>query len=331
MPRRRQRASRLGLFSVVAFVGLLMAGSLWLDQQGVLITATVATKRERVHVRYKPMGEWDRYHEVTAAFALPGGGSSTATVRVSADRYASLRAGDSIEMRYLPQLPLLARTSDRSTASVMRDMATAFASIPLVGWVAAGVLSLWTASRLGVVPVLAVGATWATAAWLLLFTLPSRDGPRPAEAMADVQRITLVNRAPRRTRHPGRGRFRMNRRLDIPYQVVELHVPNVNGDTVLAVDAVDSSSVNGLVHGARLPVRFDPVAPRDAQLAGGTRRFAEANRFHFFVPIFGFVVLGTLAAVGYTVRRSTQTTARSQRLTPGAGPMIPMKEAHDVR
>lgn len=330
MRRRRRRASRPGLISVAAFVGLLAGGSLWLDQQGVLVTASVATKHERVHVRYQPMGEWDRYHEVTATFDVPGGGSSTATVRVSADRYATLRAGDSIEVRYLPQFPLLARTSDRSTAGVVRDSAAAFVGIPIVGWIVVGVLSLWIASLLGVIPVLAVGAAWAAAAWLLFFTLPSRDRPRPAEVMADVQRVTLVNRAPRRTRHPGRGIFRMDRRLDIPYQVAELRLPNASGGTVLAVDAVDSGSVHGLVQGARLPVRLDPVAPRDAQLVGGTRRFAEANRFHFFVPQFGFGVLGTLAAVGYAVRRSKRT-ARPPHLTHGGGQMIPMKEAHDVR
>src|SRR5687767_11012729 len=133
MPRRRQRASRYELVLVAAFVGLLMGGSLWLDQQGVLVTASVAAKRERVEVRFQPMGEWDRYHEVTTAFGLPNGGRSMATVRVSADRYATLRAGDSIEVRYLPQFPLLARTSDRSTASVVREIAAAFAATPVVG------------------------------------------------------------------------------------------------------------------------------------------------------------------------------------------------------
>lgn len=323
MPRRRQRASRVGLFSVAALVALLTGGSLWLDQRGELVTANVAGKRERIIVRYQPMGEWDRYFEVTAAFDRPNGESHVATVRVPAERYASLRAGDSIEVRYLPQFPLLARTSDRSTAGAVRDIAAGFVRIPLVAWVAAGVLSLWIASRLGVVPVFAVGAAWATAAWLLFFTPPSRERPRPAETMAEVQRITLVNRAPSRTRNRRPGRFRFDRRLDLPYQVVELHVPNESGDTVLAVDAVDSGSVKGLVHNARLPVRLDPDAPRDARLAGGTRRFTEVNRYHFVGPVFGFVILGTLAASGSAWRRSRRTIGHPQRMTHRGGQMIP--------
>ena len=62
--------------------------------------------------------------------------------------------------------------------------------------------------------------------------------------------------------------------------MVELGIPvGVGRDTVIAVDAVDSGSMAGLAYGARLPVRLEPALPREAQLVGGTRRFAEANRY----------------------------------------------------
>ena len=139
-----------------------------------------------------------------------------------------------------------------------------------------------------------------------------------------MQRITLVNRAPARARYRRRRAFQFDRRLEIPYEVVELQVPSPRGgDTVLAVDAVDSGSVKGLAHGARVPVRLDPVAPHDARLAGGTRRFAEANRYHFVGPVFGFVILGTLAASGYAWRRSRDTIGHPQRMTHSGGQMIP--------
>src|SRR5918992_2236111 len=116
MPRRRRRVSRLELFYATVIAGLLVGGSLWLDRKGVPVTARVAAKQERIVVGHEPSGEWDRYYEVAAAFELPGGGSSQATVGVPQERYDALRAGDPIELRYLPQFPLLARTSDRSTA-----------------------------------------------------------------------------------------------------------------------------------------------------------------------------------------------------------------------
>jgi hypothetical protein len=81
---------------------------------------------------------------------------------------------------------------------------------------------------------------------------------------------------------------------------------------VLAVDAVDSGSVAALAHGVVLPVRLDPARPREAQLAGGTRRFVVANRYHFLLPVIGSGILGTLAALTYRWRRrKRQATASS--------------------
>jgi hypothetical protein len=59
-------------------------------------------------------------------------------------------------------------------------------------------------------------------------------------------------------------------------------------------------------------VRLDPSAPREAQLAAGTRRFAEANRYHFRIPVIGLAVLGTLAGISYRWRRKPQLTTRME-------------------
>jgi hypothetical protein len=314
MPRRRRRVGRLELFYVTVLIGLLVGGSLWLDRNGVPVTGRVTAKQERILVGHEPSGDWDRYHEVGAAFEAPGSGPSQATVRVSPERYETLRIGDPIELRYLPQFPLLARTTDRSTASVARELAWGLVGIPILLWLAGGFLALWIAARMGTIPVLAAGVTWLAAAYPLLFSPPSREGSRPAEALAEVRGLTLVNKSPSRLSRTRRHTSRFNRRLEVPYHVVELAVPVPGGrDTVLAVDAVDSGSVRGLAHGALLPVRLDPAAPREAQLAGGTRRFVEANRYHFLVPVVGCGILGTLAALLYRGRR------RKREATAGAG------------
>jgi hypothetical protein len=180
-------------------------------------------------------------------------------------------------------------------------------------WAVGGFLALWIAARMGTIPVLATGAAWVAAAYPLLFSPPSREGPRPARATAQVGGVTLVDKSPGRayrSTHSRTGGF--NRRLDVPYQVVELAVPvRDSGDTALAVDAVDSGSVMGLAHGTRLPVRVDPAAPRDAQLVGGTRRFAAANRYHFFVPVLGCAMLGALMGLAYDWRRRTRRATAS--------------------
>jgi hypothetical protein len=305
MRRRRRRASRLELFYAAVIAALMVGVSVWLDRSGPVVTAQVAGKRERIVVGYEPMGEWDRYPEALAAFERPDGGRWEAVVRVPGPRYDTLRAGDAIEIRYLPQLPFLARTSDRSTVTALAEFGSALVTIPILAWVACGVVALWIAARIGTMPVVGVSAAWAVAAWTMLFTLPARDGPRTAEAMAEVRAITLVDRSPEHVRQTRAHTGRFDNRLAVPYQVVQLALwAGTIGDTVIAVDAVDSGSVKGLAHGARLPVRLDPAAPREAQLAGGTRDFARANRFHFLIPVLGCVILGALAGLTYRWRGS---------------------------
>jgi hypothetical protein len=306
--RRRRPASRLELFYAAVIAALMVGGSVWLDRSGTLLTAEVVEKRERIVVGFEPMGEWDRYHEVLAGFERPDGGRWEAIVRVPGTRYDTLRAGDSVEIRYLPQFPFLARTSDRATVTALAEFGSALVTIPILAWVTCGVVALWIAARLGTIPVVGVSAAWAVAAWTMLFTLPGRGGPRPAEATAEVRAITLVDRSPEHVRQTRTHTGRFDNRLAMPYQVVQLALWAVAiGDTAIAVDAVDSGSVKGLVNGARLPVRLDPAAPREAQLAGGTRDFARANRFHFLIPVLGCVILGALAGGAYGWRRSKRT------------------------
>jgi hypothetical protein len=324
MRRRRRRASRLQLFYATIIAAVMVGGSLWLDRSGTLITAEIAGKRERIVVGYEPMGEWDRYHEVVAAFERPEGGRWEAFVRVPGARYDSLRAGDAIEIRYLPQFPALARTSDRSTVTALAEFGSRLAAIPILAWLAIGIPALWIAARIGTVLVVGVSAAWAVAAWAMLFTLPSRDGARPVETVAEVRAITLVDRSPEHVTQTRTHTGRFNNRLDVPYQVVQLALAGaVIGDTVLAVDAVDSGSVKGLAHGARLPVRLDPADPREAQLAGGTRTFASANRFHFLIPVLGCVILGALAALTYRWRSSRRTSNNAQHAMHTSRQMIP--------
>ena len=324
MRRRRRRASRLELFYAAVIAALMVGGSAWLDRSGTLITAEVAGKRERIVVGYEPMGEWDRYYEVTAAFDRPDGGRWQASVRVPGERYDATRAGDSIEIRYLPQFPFLARTSDRSTVTALAEFGSALAAIPILAWLVVGIAGVWIAARIGTIPVVAVSAAWAVAAWTMLFTLPSRTGYRPMEVVAEVRAITLVNRSPEHVVQTRAHAGRFNNYLDVPYQVVQLAVPVRGGlDTVLAVDAVDSGSVQGLAHGARLSVELDPAAPRDAQLAGATRRFVEANRYHFLIPVLGCVVLGALGGLTYRWRRSRRTMERWHHEPSGDRQMIP--------
>ena len=307
MRRRYRRASPLDLVYLVLGFGLLVGGSLWLDRRGAVVTARIEGKHERVRVGVDPTGAWDRYYDAATALRLPDCTTAQARVSVPRERYDALQPGDSIAVRYLPELPFLARTADRTTASIAWEFARRVAEVPILVWVIGGIVGLWTAARIGAPVVLATGVAWTAAAFPLLFAPKAQAEPSGEPAMARVTNVTAITKSPSYNsghRHSSWSRTSTYRRLAIPYQVIELALPRPGGrDTVLAVDAVDSGSVAGLAFGAVLPVRVDPLVPREAKLVGGTRHFVQRNRYHFLIPAVGCGILGTLAGLGYRHRR----------------------------
>jgi len=314
VPRRRRR-SRLSLLYALVIGGLLVGSSVWLDYRGERVVAPVTAKRERITVVHEPQGSWDRWYEVGVGVAGSAGDPWVANVGVPRERYESLRVGDSIEVRYLPALPLFARTSDRSTATVAWEAAKRILGVPLLLWAAGGAAALWIAARVGTVAVLAGGVAWIAAGVAFLCRAPVPSAPSGAESPARVTAVTLVSKAPARGRSRTRSRVaRSIRRLAVPYQVVQLQlVPRGRPDPVLVVDAVDSGSVRGLAVGAELPVRYDPAAPREARLAVGTRSFVERNRYHYLPIVLGLPLLGLLGGLAFRWDRRRRTRQPATR------------------
>jgi hypothetical protein len=311
---RRRRVSKLGVFYGLVSGGLLVGGSLWLDQRGVKVLAPVQAKTERVTLRRDPQGTWYRWYEVGVGVGNAGSIPWTSLVEVPEQRYDALRIGDSVEVRYLPQLPLFARASDRSTATVVREAMQRVGLAPLLLWVIGGLVGMWIAARIGTVAVVAGGLAWMAAGFPVLLEAPRPPAPGSATTTATVQAVTLITKSPERraSRRRRISRSDWGRRLAIPYQVVYLRLAAPgSADTVLALDAVDSGSVAALSVGAVLPVRYEPGTPRNARLADGTRRFIERNRYHFLPGIVGIPVLAMLAGIGFRRRR-----LRSERRAP---------------
>jgi hypothetical protein len=303
--RRRRRSSPLGLFFALVLTGLLVGGSVWLDRRGESVLAPVQSKSERVTLMHDPQGGWYRWYELGVGVGNSGAGPWIATIEVPEERYDSIRIGDSVAVRYLPQLPLFARASDRSTAMVAREAVQRVGIIPLLLWITCGVAGLWIAARIGTPVILAGGLAWIAAGFPVLLRAPVPAIPAASEGKARAEVVTLVTKSPERR---SRGRRRVvrsdsMRRLAVPYQVVQLRLALPGrGDSVLAVDAVDSGSVPGLAVGAELPVRYDPKAPRNATLLQGTRAFVERNRYHYLPGVIGIPLIGMLAALGFRRR-----------------------------
>jgi hypothetical protein len=305
MPRRR-RVSRLSLFYGIVILAILVGSSLWLDSRGVPTSASVTGKSEEITVTRDPQGGWYRYFRVGAAFDAAGG-ATIATLTVDRERYDRLRLGDSVEIRYLPALPLIARTPDRSTATVAAEAAQHLLGSRLLWWIGGGGLAMVVAARLGMLPILMTGLLWMAAGHLLLLHSPPVPMAAGLETTARVKGITLVAKSP--SRGTGRRRSRAVssesvRRLAVPYQVLQLLVP-VQGrpDSVLAVDAVDSGSVAGLAFGAVLRVRHPEGDPRAALVTEAKRTFVVRNRYHYLPIVVGLPLIGMLAAWGFRDRR----------------------------
>lgn len=336
MPRRRRRVSRLSLFYFVVTLGILVGGSLWLDRRGETATAVVKSKHEEILVHRVPRGGWDRYYRVGVEFGARDGQLGMATVTVPQARYDALRAGDSLPVRYLPFFPLLARAADRSTGQVFGDLAGRVGAdpwlLPFLLWLVGGVIALWIASRVATVAIVLAGLAWMALAFPIQFPASHPLPPVTTETTARVTAVTLITKAPARTRSRTRSRVGRSssesvRRLAMPYEVVQLQfAPSGGPDSVIAVDAVDSASVAGLTAGAIVPIAYDPRSPREARMTLGTRTYRDRNRYHFLVPMLGVGLLGMLGAWGWRVgrrRRRSSAAAGSAGTLPAAPARTP--------
>jgi hypothetical protein len=303
---RRRRSSRLSLFYAILVTGILVGGSLWMDRRGQLVMATVTGKTEEIAVRHEPQGGWSHHYRVGAAFD-EAGAPTIATVTVDRGRFDSLRLGDSVAIRYLPALPLYARAADRSTTTVATDMVRQLLSSDLIAWAVLGLIAMVISAWIGMLPVIVTGLLWLVTGYAWLLRSPTTPAPVGTEATARVLHVTLVTKSPaRRTGRYRRRAMRSDtfRRLDQPYQVVELQLPlQGRPDSILAVDAVDSGSVAGLAIGTVLAVRYPPGDARGARLTAGTRTFLERNRYHCLPIAVGLPLLGMAGAYGFRRRR----------------------------
>jgi uncharacterized protein DUF3592 len=311
MPRRRRRTSPLSVVYFVVITGLLVGSSVWLDQRGETALATVKSKHEEITIQQEPRGGWDRWYRVGVEFPTRDDNLGMATLNLPRERYDALGIGDTVSVHYFPSFPLLARAADRTTLQAAGDAGGRLLSspgvMPSVAWFLAGAVALWIASWIATPVIVVTGLAWMGAGLMLLFPRISPISLGTATATARVTAVNLIAKAPARTTSRHRASRTLGdqaRRLAMPYQVVQLRFPNPgHPDSTLVVDAVDSGSVARLEVGMELSVRYDPQAPRDAQVAGGTRTYLDRNRYHFRTPVIGMALLGILAAWGARSRR----------------------------
>jgi hypothetical protein len=256
---------------LVLVFGIPVGGSIWLDTAGHLQDGVIARKQERIWV--SDDGDWSRRYEL--ALAPAPGHSLGATVTVGAREYEAAHQGDHVRIRSLECCPIFARLADRTTASWVRETGWQLVvGLRWILWAVLGVAALVGAYRIGRPAVVLAGAGWLAAAWVLpgAYAPVATPSGNWQPSHARVVDLHLIDELLDSRHSDGLSLLR-------PYYVVELgFVPAGARDTVVAVDAVDSGSVAGLVHGATLPIRYDPGGPRTAVLAAGRRSYPAGNR-----------------------------------------------------
>ncbi len=283
------------LAQVLTPVALFYLGSLYLDAAGLVATAQVESKDERISFHTSGAAGWNRSYWATVRFTTEEG-PTQALLWLDEASFDALRPGTALDVRFVSWFPHIARRADESTRSL----------VPWRWVVRAGVagglgLALWLLvlrRRSPFIKGVAIfGAIGAAVLWLVLPEpwLPDLEAP-VLTAQAEVVRTQTVTRS-----------FLDGRRSHVeapqPWEMVELRfVPEGRDQPVSAIDGVDVGSMPGIAVGARLPVRYNPENPRDARLSGTrTYRWREWLQLVWLagtlvVVVGGFILLGRLAS-----------------------------------
>ncbi|MCC6629982.1 MAG: hypothetical protein IT340_21605 [Chloroflexi bacterium] len=255
-----------GVMGALFPFAVLIAGSLYLDQAGVVVPAQVQSKEERISSARgrAPDNWWTRQLTLTVAFTTVDGRPTTTQLFTDEEGFDALRPGAAVQVRYLPELRVIARPADQSTLSLVP-----WSWLPTIGLALASIALIWLMIRRRApkpLTAIAVGVgIFGLLTWLFPPWEPEPTGPLQT-ATAEVRNVRSI------TRSVFSGRTRWD--APQPWELVELtFVPAGRDQPVVAVDGVDRGSVAGLTAGARLSVTYPAAAPRSARLVGAARTY----------------------------------------------------------
>lgn len=299
-----------GLATLATPIALVLAVSVYLDQAGQVGAGQIVAKDERIGVsttwtRGTP-GWWWRHLWATVVFTT-NDGPITTLLLVDEERFDGLRPGASVQLRYLPQAPFIARLADQSTLSLvpwpwLLRAGLIFGSLFVI-WLLFQRRAPWSITGPAIAAAILVN---------LLQTYPPFWEAEPTgplqTALAEVRATHSITIA----LLPQRGSSDASQ----PWEIVELtFVPQGLDQPVVAIDGVDAGSVPGLAVGARLPVRYSAETPRAARLVQAARSYRWREWQDLIettlvaaIVIGGFLAFGRLAS--WTWRRLLTSTNR---------------------
>lgn len=315
--RLRHAALLLGLAAAV--VGVLVA-----DASCQVADGVVVDKREGVEALIDPY--WRPIREIVVRFApdrdraiaipwQPERWSAGVTVPLptSLEAYDRLRPGASVQVRYFPPLPDIARFADQSLMSVvfgplweaLRESGILL-DVLLLAWLILATRYRWWPGFLTRDPrKLALLLVHLMMLQLLPLSLlgtadlvPAPTGPAAA-TMATLQEVQLI----RSVGHTRYGSTQRSLAVDLPRpfaRVLLRFVPATDDQPVVAVDDVTPESVAALEVGDEVAITYLVADPRIGWLEHADRSHRLENRLavHALVtiPFAVLLILGQLVA-----------------------------------
>ncbi len=291
------------IFMLFLLIGPLLGLSLYLDANGVLAPGTVIDKREYISYGRYQAGSWSRRIDLTVRYqASDRRVPDMTSFHVEPATFDQLALGSPVTVRYPPNKYLrdllffpTARLSNESTRTLMQSLVPPWAALTAPFALGAVLLAaLWRALRGR-----GRGPGWILLLYLLGGTTYLTVYHSSPHMTGSTHMTTATVSALRPVRYIyGQSNNRNNVRLAQPYDLVELKfAPVGQAYTVLAVDAVDTGSVPGLLVGSNVPIIYSAADPRTAQLNAGLRTHTTKNALGFFGTALVLMLLSFLSYV----------------------------------
>jgi hypothetical protein len=323
----------LGRAVPLAFLALLVFGiPLALHRAGIDVPARVVDRIESVRVHSD--GDWSHHYSLTVRYAAEnaeladetsrqfGTDSLTVTVLATRELYDRTAPGMLLDIRYVSWRPSLAKPSELSYLALALEyfgdssVRIALALVSLFGLLAA--LTSWRPKHerlrgprhawIAACCVGLIGVVLWTSVLSPLFAPPLELEPT---AVAEARVVSVVAIT-------SKGKDEAYRVLSHPFDVVEVeYVPAGWSQPVRGVDAVDATSVSGLVSGERVRVRYASETPRRVYIEGAARGHVRGNAadegrtWLLWLGLAG--VVAVITGLGYRRRRDPATARRGPR------------------
>lgn len=293
------------LVTGLPLVGVVVGGSLYLDQVGVVRPAQVVTKTETI--RFREEGDWWHDYAVQVTYTTPDGTAPSARFSTTAAVFDALQEGDSTAVRTISVNGWfdLARLADQST----------WTWIPW-RWVGIGgavFLLLWVGwqflqNKTGCALLVAVALVIFVTPFVFKFLEWQRSSdlsPLPLRAsgvVTQMERVTEIDPIPGNS--SGGDEWETQIEAVQPYDIVVVrYTPQGYTDPVLGVDAIDVDS-QPVALDKPVELAYASSDPRTVRLLQGTRSHHWKNPVEWLKQqaLAGLVVLAFLGGITWLGR-----------------------------